>query len=100
MNQYDRYGHTQSSGSQGDLQSFIRQRKQVPVNTLIILVNVFVFFIVELTGSALDIGHMLRWGAANAFEILQKQEYYRLVTSMFLHFGIQHLGNNMLVLFL
>lgn len=41
---------------------------------------------------------MLRWGAAGTLDIMQQHEYYRLFTAMFLHFGIQHLGNNMLVL--
>ena len=41
---------------------------------------------------------MLRWGAAGTLNIAGNHEYYRLLTAMFLHFGIQHLGNNMLVL--
>ena len=69
------------------------------MNTFLILANLLVFFAVELTGSALSTSHMYRWGAAYAPAIVQGREYYRLVTSMFLHFGIQHLGNNMLVLF-
>ena len=31
--------------------------------------------------------------------VLQGHEYYRLLTSMFMHFGINHIVNNMLVLF-
>ena len=42
--------------------------------------------------------HMLQCGAAYTPAIMQG-EYYRIFTSMFLHFGPQHLGNNMLVLF-
>ena len=84
---------------ESDFQRFVRNRKRVPVNTFLILANLLVFFAVELTGSALSTSHMYRWGAAYAPAIVQGREYYRLVTSMFLHFGIQHLGNNMLVLF-
>lgn len=83
----------------GDLRRILEARKGVPVNTVLILVNLLVFFAVEATGSSEDTRHMLAWGAAGTWDIYQKQEYYRLVTSMFLHFGIQHLGNNMLVLF-
>ena len=72
--------------------------KQAPVNHTIILLNILVFILVELTGSWEDTSHMLRWGAAGTWDIAEKHEYYRLFTAMFLHFGIQHLGNNMLVL--
>ena len=41
---------------------------------------------------------MIECGAAYPPLILENGEIYRLFTCMFLHFGIQHLGNNMLVL--
>lgn len=72
--------------------------KQAPVNHTIIILNILAFVLVELTGSWEDTSHMLQWGAAGTLEIGQSHEYYRLFTAMFLHFGIQHLGNNMLVL--
>ena len=40
---------------------------------------------------------MMDCGAAYA-PLIESGEYYRLFTSMFLHFGIQHLINNMLLL--
>lgn len=43
--------------------------------------------------------HMIQCGAANTALITEQGEYYRLFTSMFLHFGMAHLANNMLVLF-
>lgn len=83
---------------ESDFRRFIRSRKQAPVNTILILLNLLVFAAVEMTGSALDTMHMYRWGAAYAPAIVEGKEYFRLVSAMFLHFGIQHLGNNMLVL--
>ena len=68
------------------------------MNHTIIILNILAFVLVELTGSWEDTSHMLQWGAAGTLEIGQSHEYYRLFTAMFLHFGIQHLGNNMLVL--
>ena len=42
---------------------------------------------------------MLECGSTYPPFILENGEYYRLFTCMFLHFGIEHLANNMLVLF-
>lgn len=76
----------------------LKKRKSVIMNTLIIAVNIVVFILVELTGSSLDSRHLIEWGAAYTPFIQQGGEYYRLFTCMFLHFGLSHLGNNMLVL--
>ena len=97
MEEYRQYNRNPQQG--GDLGRILAARKYVPVNTAIILINILVFFAVEATGSSENTGHMLAWGAAGTRDIYLGHEYYRLVTSMFLHFGIQHLGNNMLVLF-
>lgn len=98
MEQYANYNPMQPR-KESDLRRFIRQRKQVPVNTAIILINIAIFLTVEFTRSSLNTQHMVNWGAAYTPWILQEHEYYRLLTCMFLHFGIRHLGNNMLVLF-
>ena len=72
--------------------------KRYGVTAALIILNILVFFAVELTGSSEDTAHMLRCGAAYGPLILEGSEYYRIVTSMFLHFGMRHLLNNMLVL--
>ena len=81
-----------------DFKQAIAFWKQAPVNHTIILLNILIFLLTEFTGSWEDVNHMLKWGAAGTLDIMQQHEYYRLFTAMFLHFGIQHLGNNMLVL--
>ncbi|MGN0399731.1 MAG: rhomboid family intramembrane serine protease [Blautia sp.] len=68
------------------------------MNTLMILVNILVFLMTELTGSSLDGRHLVSWGAVYTPLLETEHEYYRLFTCMFLHFGLSHLGNNMLVL--
>ena len=68
------------------------------MNLLMIGINVVIFIIMEFLGSTEDTGFMLQWGAACRPPILNG-EWYRLFTSMFLHFGIYHIANNMLVLF-
>ncbi len=43
---------------------------------------------------------MLLNGAMNPNKVLADGEWYRLLTATFMHFGIEHLMNNMLLLFL
>ncbi len=76
-----------------------RSRKTAYVNTGIIVVNIFCFIILEIIGSTEDTKFMIAHGAIFGPLILGLGQYWRLFTAMFLHFGISHLVNNMLVLF-
>lgn len=69
------------------------------VNGCLIAVNVLYFIFLEIKGSSENTGIMVQYGALYAPLVVLKKEYYRLVTAMFMHFGIHHLVNNMLVLF-
>ena len=73
--------------------------KKEPVTVLLILLNTLIFLIVEFTGGSKNGQHMLECGAAYAPLILEQGQWYRVFSSMFLHFGAPHLINNMLVLF-
>lgn len=73
--------------------------KKEPVTVLLILLNTLIFLIVEFTGGSENGQHMLECGAAYAPLILEQGQWYRIFSSMFLHFGAPHLINNMLVLF-
>ena len=73
--------------------------RREPATILLIILNVLVFLVSESSGSSQDVMHMLDLGAAYTPLITENGEVYRLFTSMFLHFGISHLMNNMLVLF-
>ena len=73
--------------------------KQRPVTAALIIINIVVFVIVELTGGTQNIQHMVNCGAMYVPYIQQKGEWYRMFTCMFLHFGTMHLMNNMIVLF-
>lgn len=73
--------------------------KKEPVTALFILLNILIFLAVDFTGGSENTVHMIECGAAYPPLILENGEIYRLFTCMFLHFGISHLANNMLVLF-
>lgn len=73
--------------------------KKEPLTAVIVSVNILIFLIVDLTGGSENTAHMLKCGAAYTPLILEEGEWYRLFTAMFLHFGMAHLANNMLVLF-
>ena len=74
-------------------------RNTAYVNTAIIIINVLCFLYLELQGSTENAGFMLAHGAMFAPLVVDHGQYYRLVTSVFMHFGVSHLLNNMLVLF-
>ena len=73
--------------------------KREPVTALLILLNTLIFLIVEFAGGSENGQHMLECGAVYAPLIIEQGQWYRMITSMFLHFGAPHLINNMLVLF-
>lgn len=74
-------------------------KKTAWMNGTLIVLNIIYFLYLEIAGSSEDTMFMLQHGAMFAPLVLEKGEYYRLVTSIFMHFGISHIANNMLVLF-
>lgn len=74
-----------------------KERKAV-VTTGLIVVNAIVFVILMVLGKTEDTLFILEHGAMYEPYVVEGHEYYRLITSMFLHFGIEHLVNNMLML--
>ena len=73
-------------------------RSRPYVNIALAAVNVLVFLYLEAIGSTEDGVFMVKHGAVFAPFVILGGEYYRLFTAMFLHFGVSHLANNMLVL--
>ena len=74
-------------------------KNKIPVMTLILVaVNVLVYLYVEWNGSSYDVDYMLSMGASYEPYILENHEWYRLITHFFLHFGWDHLFNNMISL--
>lgn len=68
------------------------------ITAIIVLVNIVVYIMMEINGSTLDSDYMLSNGALRYAEVVEKGQYYRLITHFFMHFGIEHILNNMFVL--
>lgn len=97
--------YTTEFGELAMLEEKIREGKryialgQVPwVTAVLVLTNAIVFIVVETTGSSEDVEHMIKMGAAYDPLILDDGQYYRLITHFFLHYGFEHLFNNMISL--
>lgn len=72
-----------------------------PVCTITLaIINIIVFITLSFWGMTENAEFMLEHGAMYAPYVLERGEYYRIFTSMFLHFGFSHLMNNMLMLIL
>lgn len=76
----------------------VRKKPEAICTVILIVVNVAVFLFLSALGPTEDAVFMLNHGAAYEPLIVQEHEYYRLFTSMFLHFGMSHLMNNMVLL--
>lgn len=73
--------------------------KKASVTHVLIGINIIYFLIVELFGgSTLDTNVLIRWGGAYV-PYIEEGQYWRLFTAMFLHAGIRHLLNNMILLY-
>jgi rhomboid protease GluP len=81
------------------MDEFSRRKKDF-VNIGLIAVNVIYFLYLEMNGSTEDTQFMVSHGAMYAPLVIERGEYYRLITSTFMHFGINHIMNNMLILFI
>lgn len=76
------------------------QQTRKPIITIILVsVNVLIFIWLSLFGMTEDAAYMLQHGAMYLPLVVEKGEYYRMFTCIFLHFGFQHLMNNMMMLF-
>lgn len=75
-----------------------RYQKKPYITILFVIANVAVFFFLTAKGMTEDPEFMLYHGAMYVPYIAEAGEYYRLFSSMFLHFGFEHLMNNMIAL--
>ncbi len=75
--------------------------KLTPVNTALVLINIIVFIsVIIINGNpfaSYDADVMLKMGASS-YNSFVSGRWYEIITAMFLHFGVSHLFNNMLLL--
>ena len=81
--------------SMEEIKSFLRSRQLV--NLIITAANILVFLVLSFFGDTENAAFMAAHGAS-VTAYVEQGEYYRLFTCMFLHFGLEHLFYNMLVL--
>ena len=65
------------------------------ISIVLTVINALVFVLLSFGGRTDDLYYILDKGATYAPIIFDGGEYYRLFTSMFLHFDFDHLMSNM-----
>ena len=73
---------------------------KAPCTVLLAAANVIVFFVLTFQGMTEDGRFLLEHGAMYVPLVTEQGEFYRLFTSIFLHFGFEHLMGNMVMLVL
>lgn len=74
-----------------------RKESFLKANVIIAIINIIIFVISNLWFLN-DIDYIYDLFSLYWVSIIKDKEYYRLITGMFLHSGIEHLCNNMLIL--
>ena len=76
----------------------MQPKKKVPFVTItFVAINVIVYLLLELVGDTENSNFMIQMGAVWP-PYVKDGEYWRLLTATFMHFGFEHILNNMLVL--
>ena len=75
------------------------RRQFIPLVTwLLLAANVLYYLYLEWQGSTVDGYFMVEHGTMVPMLVVEWKEYYRVFAAFFMHFGIRHLFNNMLLL--
>ena len=77
---------------------FLGQKKHF-VTAGLVLINVLAYFILSARGDLSDSRFMVSVGGMYPPRIIDRGEWWRLITCIFLHFDLSHLLNNMLILY-
>lgn len=73
--------------------------KFIPIMTIILIViNILVYAVMEAIGDTNNSAFMESHGAMSWRLLFEERQIFRLITCVFLHFGTEHLFNNMITL--
>ncbi len=73
-----------------------RDRYIPRLTIIIVIINILIFLYTDLSFENGE--EIVLQGALSWYEALREGEWYRLITSMFLHSDMEHIGNNMFIL--
>ena len=68
------------------------------ITMAVIAANIIVFAVMSIFGNTLDAQYMAEHGAMYPPYVAENGQYWRMFTSMFMHFGLMHILNNMIML--
>ncbi len=98
---YDDVNDFLASGAIKEIRSnnlkMIRENVQ-PVTVSLLVLNVIIYLYAVVHGDVMNANYMFSIGAITWDSILVDHQYFRLVTSAFLHYGFEHLSSNMVSL--
>ncbi len=73
------------------MENIKRYIKESPVNAIFLAIIVLYFAIMTLNGGTSDVMNLIRFGAFFPPFIKELNQYYRYITSIFMHIGAMHL---------
>ena len=85
--------------SQNDLPLRQERKTLLPCTICLVVINVAIFLLTDFMELFLQSDTLITRGAQSWQSVIFQHQYYRLLTSMFLHNGLDHIFNNMIVLF-
>lgn len=78
----------------------VKKQRQLSYVTIgVIAVNVLVYILMEIFGSTRDTSLIFKYGGLYPTLISEEHQWWRLFTAGFIHFGAEHLMNNMVILY-
>lgn len=69
-----------------------------PANTALVIINIIIFILTDFLSDPTDSVSFVDKGSLSWNLVINQHQYYRIITSMFLHAGPDHIFNNTIVL--